>query len=61
MYTASSSVSAPHRPQRSAAPVGTGPYLDPTHAGRARRPAGTAGQPLSGRIDLSGPQGAQLR
>lgn len=61
MYTASSSVSAPHRPQRSAAPAGTGPYLDPTHAGRARRQAGTAGQPLSGRIDLSGPQGAQLR
>jgi hypothetical protein len=61
MYTASSSVSAAHRPQRSAAPAGTGPYLDPTHAGRARRPAGTVGQPLSGRIDLSGPQGAQLR
>ncbi|MGI5400941.1 aminoglycoside phosphotransferase family protein [Streptomyces sp. CA-135486] len=61
MYTASSSVSAPNRPQRSPAAGGTGPYLDPTHAGRARRPAGTVGQPLSGRIDLSGPQGAQLR
>ncbi|MFF3403036.1 aminoglycoside phosphotransferase family protein [Streptomyces sp. NPDC002659] len=62
MYTASSSVSVPHRPQRTAVPaVGTGPYLDPIHAGRARRPAGAVGQPLSGRIDLSGPQGAQLR
>ncbi|MFF0448950.1 aminoglycoside phosphotransferase family protein [Streptomyces sp. NPDC004609] len=61
MYTASSSVSAPHRPQRSAVTAGTGPYLDPTHAGRLRRPVAVAGQPLSGRIDLSGPQGAQLR
>ncbi|MGW6460393.1 aminoglycoside phosphotransferase family protein [Streptomyces sp. NPDC055078] len=61
MYTASSSVSAPHRPQRSTVPAGTGPYLDPSHAGRYRRPAAAVGQPLSGRIDLSGPQGAQLR
>ncbi|WP_406263992.1 aminoglycoside phosphotransferase family protein [Streptomyces sp. NBC_00191] len=62
MYTASSSVSVPRRPQRTAVTaVGTGPYLDPIHAGRARRPAGAVGQPLSGRIDLSGPQGAQLR
>ncbi|MEU4493318.1 aminoglycoside phosphotransferase family protein [Streptomyces sp. NBC_00210] len=61
MYTASSPVAAPNRPQRPPAPGGTGPYLDPTHAGRTRRPAGTVGQPLSGRIDLSGPQGAQLR
>ncbi|MFF3687987.1 aminoglycoside phosphotransferase family protein [Streptomyces sp. NPDC002187] len=61
MYTASSSVSAPPRPQRTAVAAGTGPYLDPTHTGRARRPAGTVAQPLSGRIDLSGPQGAQLR
>ncbi|MFE6130514.1 aminoglycoside phosphotransferase family protein [Streptomyces sp. NPDC056437] len=61
MYTASSSVSAPQRPQRSAVPAGSGPYLDPTNAGRARRPVGAVGQPLSGRIDLSGPQGAQLR
>ncbi|MGW4032277.1 aminoglycoside phosphotransferase family protein [Streptomyces sp. NPDC004838] len=61
MYAASSSVSAPHRPQRSAVTAGTGPYLDPTHAGRYRRPGAVVGQPLSGRIDLSGPQGAQLR
>ncbi|MFI9586137.1 aminoglycoside phosphotransferase family protein [Streptomyces sp. NPDC052236] len=61
MYTASSSVSAQPPLQRSAAQAGSGPYLDPTHAGRARRPAGTVAQPLSGRIDLSGPQGAQLR
>lgn len=53
MYTASSSVSAPPRPG--------GPYLDPTHVGRGRRWAGTAAQQVSGRIDLSGPQGAQLR
>jgi hypothetical protein len=61
MYTASSSVSAPHRPQRSTVAAGTGPYLDPTHTGRFRRPAPAAGQLPSGRIDLSGPQGAQLR
>ncbi|MFD4231462.1 aminoglycoside phosphotransferase family protein [Streptomyces sp. NPDC058545] len=66
MYTASSSVSAPPRPLR---PMGTGagPYLAP-HAGpsapgtvRPRRPAGPGVPPLSGRLDLSGPQGAQLR
>ncbi|MER5772100.1 aminoglycoside phosphotransferase family protein [Streptomyces sp. NPDC001985] len=61
MHTASSSVSAPRRPQRSPAPAGAGPYLDPGHAGRSRRPVTAAGQPLGGRIDLSGPQGAQLR
>ncbi|MFJ5227283.1 aminoglycoside phosphotransferase family protein [Streptomyces sp. NPDC088400] len=62
MYTdtASSSVSAPPRPPRTVA-AGSGPYLDPTHAGRTRRWTGTVTQPLSGRIDLSGPQGAQLR
>ena len=62
MYTdtASSSVSAPPRSPRTVA-VGSGPYLDPTHAGRTRRWTGTVTQPLSGRIDLSGPQGAQLR
>ncbi|MEU6533989.1 aminoglycoside phosphotransferase family protein, partial [Streptomyces sp. NPDC046928] len=46
-----------------------GPYLDPARpapapvlgAGRPRRPAGLGTQPLSGRLDLSGPQGAQLR
>ncbi|OAH12580.1 aminoglycoside phosphotransferase family protein [Streptomyces jeddahensis] len=47
---------------------GSGPYLDPARtaagtlgAGRARRAPGFGTQPLSGRIDLSGPQGAQLR
>jgi hypothetical protein len=30
-------------------------------AGRSRRVPGAAGAPLSGRLDLSGPQGAQLR
>ncbi|AZK98121.1 MULTISPECIES: aminoglycoside phosphotransferase family protein [Streptomyces] len=62
MYAASSSVSAPPRPQRPAVPAGSGPYLDPKPANRLRRPAvPVAGQPLSGRIDLSGPQGTQLR
>ncbi|WP_434587507.1 aminoglycoside phosphotransferase family protein [Streptomyces sp. A5-4] len=67
MYTASSSVSAPPRPYRPMA-TGSGPYLDPNHAaagalgaGRARRAPGLGSQPLSGRLDLSGPQGAQLR
>lgn len=62
MYTASSSVTAsPRLQQRTAFPAGAGPYSDPARAGRTRRPAGAVGQPLSGRIDLSGPQGAQLR
>ncbi|NBM17444.1 aminoglycoside phosphotransferase family protein [Streptomyces sp. GC420] len=77
MYTASSSVSAPSRPLRPRSPAvpGTpgsrsgGPYLDPHHGsaaaavagGRSRRLPGLGTQPLSGRIDLSGPQGAQLR
>ncbi|MFJ1646539.1 aminoglycoside phosphotransferase family protein [Streptomyces sp. NPDC088258] len=60
MNTASSSVSAPPRAQRTVTP-GSGPYLDPTHAGRTRLRAGTVAGPLSGRLDLSGPQGAQLR
>ncbi|WP_030928938.1 aminoglycoside phosphotransferase family protein [Streptomyces sp. NRRL B-24720] len=66
MYTASSSVSAPPRPLRPMG-AGAGPYLSP-HAGpsapgtvRPRRPAGPGTPPLSGRLDLSGPQGAQLR
>ncbi|TVL93388.1 aminoglycoside phosphotransferase family protein [Streptomyces sp. SAJ15] len=59
MYAASSSVSAPSRPYRQH--PGGGPYLDPTHGGRARRAQGLIPQPLSGRLDLSGPQGAQLR
>ena len=67
MYTASSSVSAPPRSLHPR-PVGSGPYLDPARqaapvlgAGRARRVPGIGTQPLSGRLDLSGPQGAQLR
>ncbi|MGW1071957.1 aminoglycoside phosphotransferase family protein [Streptomyces sp. NPDC002537] len=67
MYAASSSVSAPPRQLRPQH-AGGGPYLDPSHAaggafagGRARRSPGLGGQPLSGRIDLSGPQGSQLR
>ncbi|THA75908.1 aminoglycoside phosphotransferase family protein [Streptomyces sp. A0642] len=66
MYTASSSVSAPPRPLR---PLGGGggPYLDPRAVvpapaiGRTRRVAGPGAPSLSGRLDLSGPQGAQLR
>ncbi|MEU1278055.1 aminoglycoside phosphotransferase family protein [Streptomyces sp. NPDC005805] len=62
MYTASSSVSAPPRlQQRTAAPAGSGPFPVPAQGGRARRPAAAPGRPLSGRLDLSGPQGAQLR
>ncbi|MFK0117806.1 aminoglycoside phosphotransferase family protein [Streptomyces sp. NPDC090994] len=67
MYAASSSVSAPPRSPH-ARPVGSGPYLAPPRpagpvlgAGRARRATGPGAPPLSGRIDLSGPQGAQLR
>ncbi|MFE9120070.1 aminoglycoside phosphotransferase family protein [Streptomyces sp. NPDC007172] len=66
MYTASSSVSTPPRPHRPLG-AGGGPYLDPTQAGsaygvgRMPRRTGAPAQPLSGRIDLSGPQGAQLR
>ncbi|MCX3062839.1 aminoglycoside phosphotransferase family protein [Streptomyces beihaiensis] len=70
MYAASSSVSAPPRPlrpARGAAPAG--PYLDPARtagpalagAAMTRRVPGLGTQPLSGRLDLSGPQGAQLR
>lgn len=67
MYAASTSVSAPLRPLRPPQQSG-GPYLDPSHAvgaafggGRARRGPGIGAQPLSGRLDLSGPQGAELR
>ncbi|WP_256107158.1 aminoglycoside phosphotransferase family protein [Streptomyces sp. ODS05-4] len=60
MYTASASVSAPSRLQRPL-PAGGGPYPVTAPAGRVRRWTGTAPGPLSGRIDLSGPQGAQLR
>ncbi|MEU0227930.1 aminoglycoside phosphotransferase family protein [Streptomyces sp. NPDC006284] len=68
MYAASSSVSAPQRSLHPRPTAGGGPYLAPARpaapvlgAGRARRGAGPGAQPLSGRIDLSGPQGAQLR
>ncbi|MGW6534599.1 aminoglycoside phosphotransferase family protein [Streptomyces sp. NPDC055011] len=65
MYTASSSVSAPPRPQTRLAPAG-GPYLAPAPRGARTRSwaAGTGtvpGAQVSGRIDLSGPQGAQLK
>ncbi|MFD4243432.1 aminoglycoside phosphotransferase family protein [Streptomyces sp. NPDC058525] len=67
MYAATSSVSAPVRPHRTL-PASGGPYLEPGRpaapaqgAVRARRMPGAGSQPLSGRIDLSGPQGAQLR
>ncbi|MCH0565759.1 MULTISPECIES: aminoglycoside phosphotransferase family protein [unclassified Streptomyces] len=67
MYAASSSVSAPPRPLRPR-PAATGPYLEPGRpaapvlgAALGRRPAGLGAQPLSGRLDLSGPQGSQLR
>ncbi|OIJ98407.1 aminoglycoside phosphotransferase family protein [Streptomyces colonosanans] len=67
MYAASSSVSAPPRSLRSRPGVG-GPYLDSARpaspalaTARARRVPGVGAPPLSGKIDLSGPQGAQLR
>ncbi len=67
MHAASSSVSAPPRSLRPR-PGGGGPYLDPARpaaavlgAGRPLRAPGPGTQPLSGRLDLSGPQGAQLR
>ena len=67
MYAASSSVSAPPRSLRPR-PGAAGPYLSPARpassvlgAGRPRRPAVPGAAPLSGRLDLSGPQGAQLR
>ncbi|MER7764925.1 aminoglycoside phosphotransferase family protein [Streptomyces sp. NPDC097619] len=68
MYAASSSVSAPVRPYRTFQ-AGGGPYLDPARGtggpaaapARLRRVPGATDRPLSGRLDLSGPQGAQLR
>ncbi|MFF9483060.1 aminoglycoside phosphotransferase family protein [Streptomyces sp. NPDC014733] len=68
MYAASSAVTAPTRTYRHQ-PAGGRPYPDPAAGsgtvpglagGRVRR-AGTVAQPLSGRLDLSGPQGAPLR
>ncbi|GGQ33918.1 aminoglycoside phosphotransferase family protein [Streptomyces mutabilis] len=68
MYAASSPVSAPQRSLHPRPAAGGGPYLAPARpaapvlgAGKTRRGAGPGTQPLSGRIDLSGPQGAQLR
>jgi hypothetical protein len=64
MFTASSSVTAPPRPLvRTVAAAGSGPYPVPVQ-GSARPPrrwAGSTVQTPSGRIDLSGPHGAQLR
>jgi hypothetical protein len=67
MYAASSSVSAPPRSYRPRQ-TGGGPSREPAHTtgpafggGRARRTPGLGIQPLSGRIDFSGSQGAQLR
>ncbi|MFJ2958031.1 aminoglycoside phosphotransferase family protein [Streptomyces sp. NPDC087270] len=57
MYSASSSVSAPPRPSH---PSVAEPVLRPRPAALRRNMAGGA-HPLSGRIDLTGPQGAQLR
>ncbi|MET9774052.1 aminoglycoside phosphotransferase family protein [Streptomyces sp. NPDC006367] len=68
MYAASSSVSAPQRSLHPRPAAGGGPYLAPARpavpvpgTGRVRRGAGAGTQPLSGRIDLSGAQGTQLR
>ncbi|WP_448319887.1 aminoglycoside phosphotransferase family protein [Streptomyces sp. CO7] len=63
MYAVSSSVSAPLRPQTR---PGAGPFLDPTRpvqpsGPRLRRMPPQGSGTLSGRLDLSGPQGAQLR
>lgn len=63
MYAVSSSVSAPLRPQTR---PGVGPFLDPARpvqppGPRLRRMPPQGSGTLSGRLDLSGPQGAQLR
>ncbi|MEU1146731.1 aminoglycoside phosphotransferase family protein [Streptomyces sp. NPDC005863] len=57
-----------HRSREIPPSSGSGPYLEPVRAvgaplgvGRTPRMPGTGTQPLSGRLDLSGPQGAQLR
>ncbi|MEU1054631.1 aminoglycoside phosphotransferase family protein [Streptomyces sp. NPDC005876] len=67
MYAASTSVSVPTRTPYPR-PAGSGPYLAPARpaspvlgAGRTRRVPAPGGPPLSGRIDVSGPQGTQLR
>ncbi|MGW7518580.1 aminoglycoside phosphotransferase family protein [Streptomyces sp. NPDC054796] len=71
MYPATSPVSAPLRPRlpqpyggRSTVPPSDPPFQSPPHGGpgrQQRRANGTGTPPLSGRLDLSGPQGAQLR
>lgn len=74
MYAASSSVSAPPRPphllprpprarENPAAPGSVAPVDRPGRLvpAQSRRPVRTGSSPLSGRLDLSGPQGAQLR
>ncbi|MYU24826.1 aminoglycoside phosphotransferase family protein [Streptomyces sp. SID8352] len=68
MYAASSSVAAPPRPPHPRPAGSGGPYLAPARpaapvlgAGRPRHGAVPGGQTLSGRLDLSGAQGAQLR
>jgi hypothetical protein len=58
MYSASSSVSAPPRPVY---PSVVEPALRPRQVAAVRRGPATGSHPLSGRIDLTGPQGAQLR
>lgn len=57
MYSASSSVSAPSRP---AYPTTAEPVPRP-RATTLKRPATGGAHPLGGRIDVTGPQGAQLR
>ncbi|MGJ3562109.1 phosphotransferase family protein [Streptomyces sp. INA 01156] len=66
MYAASSSVSAPPRPLRprpsdNGLPLPRAPGGHRAGAGRGAARSGRRTQPLSGRLDLSGPQGAQLR
>lgn len=56
MYPATSPVSTPLRPQ----PL-TQPYGGPRRAHGTLHAQGGGAHPLSGRLDLSGPQGAQLR
>ncbi|MFC4031530.1 aminoglycoside phosphotransferase family protein [Streptomyces polygonati] len=58
MYPASSSVSAP---PRLAYPSVVEPGPRPRQVTAVRRGPATGSHPLSGRIDLTGPQGAQLR
>ena len=58
MYSASSAVSAPPRP---AYPAVAEPAVRTRPQPRLRRGTLGGAHPLSGRLDLSGPQGAQLR